>query len=291
MRKGLFGYFWTCKHKRLAGNLGFDEFVGRAIHVVTSTKLDRYVLGALGLSWSDLDLDDGQDCNIPWVAVAKKLCGGGDDIDWDDMLQSMLGYHQRVVTRMASHLRLTADNIRDRSGSAWLSAAILNKDPTKAQIGARIWREHLVRLRPSQVSPYEKIWLDDSHMMIQLGRLADRWEPCVVWRDNGAYNMMFTFLAARFLVSDDSVGDCERIHARWKWILGHRRALKFRARNAILRLTHYIEHNGALPPTQHLGRTLLTYRRACGRCWTIYVRMARSMSDCAWISSTRAASI
>ena len=76
LRKGLFGYFWTRKHKRLAGNLGFDEFVGCAIHVITSTKLDRYVLGALGLSWSDLDLVDGQDCNIPWVAIAKKLCGG-----------------------------------------------------------------------------------------------------------------------------------------------------------------------------------------------------------------------
>ena len=106
-----------------------------------------------------------------------------------------------------------------------------------------MWRDHLIRIRPDLAGPYERVWLSSAQMMTELGQFADRDDPCLLWHNEAAYETIFTFLAARLLLSDDSVGACERIHARWKWLRGHRRALRIRTLSAILRITHYLEHN------------------------------------------------
>ena len=95
-------------------------------------------------------------------------------------------------------------------------------------------------------------WLDDDRKMTELGQFSDREAPCLVWQGDAAYENIFTFLAIRFLLSEDSVGACERIHARWKWILGHRRALRFRTLNSVLRITHYLEQNGSRFPDDRI---------------------------------------
>ena len=78
-------------------------------------------------------------------------------------------------------------------------------------------------------------------------------EPAVLlWHDNGKYEILFKFLAPRFLLAPDHVLDAERIHARWQWACKGKNALKLPALNASLRLMHYVENSPPFPSHEEL---------------------------------------
>ena len=149
--------------------------------------------------------------------------------------------HERISTGMVGHLKLTADNI---ARSTWLSARMLHKDPKIAQIGAREFQNHLVRLRPQNATPYDQAWLGNDRLMSELGLFCVRHDPCVLWHGRGRYSTCFMFLACRFLNCEDSVMSAEGVHARWKWVCHVRRRISLPVLNAILKLTVYLEIYG-----------------------------------------------
>ena len=78
-------------------------------------------------------------------------------------------------------------------------------------------------------------------------------EPAVLlWHGHGKYETLFRFLAPRFLLAPDHILDSERVHARWQWRCGQKRALKLQTLNASLRLMHYMERHQSFPDHEEL---------------------------------------
>ena len=76
--------------------------------------------------------------------------------------------------------------------------------------------------------------------------------PVLLWKGHGKFEVLFKFVAPRFLLAPDHVLDAERIHARWQWLCDKKKALKLMTLNASLRLQHYIENNQSLPSFEAL---------------------------------------
>ena len=121
-------------------------------------------------------------------------------------------YHAKVAARMATHVKQTLDNI---NRSTWVSAKVLAKEASVAQLGAIEWQQYLQRTRESVLTSYDKTWKDDPQMMSLLNDFVLERPAVVLWRKGGKYARIFKFLAMRFLTCPDSVLDCERVHAIW----------------------------------------------------------------------------
>ena len=117
-------------------------------------------------------------------------------------------------------------------------------------------RDHLIRLRPDQQTPFETVLLSNDDLMIQISRIADSANPQCIWRKGGWTKELFQFLGPRFIGAPDSVLDCEGVHAAWKFIHLQRRAMKFKLLNALMRLKSYIAFYGSLPPFESLERII-----------------------------------
>ena len=84
---------------------------------------------------------------------------------------------------MASHLRLTAANMRS---SYWLSAGMLLKDPLQAQLNGRKFQQHLLTIG-NAAAPYDNEWLKDDTMMNELGIFCDLPVPCCLWHGGWSF--------------------------------------------------------------------------------------------------------
>jgi len=124
---------------------------------------------------------------------------------------------------------------------------MLAKTPIDAQAAANAFMTHLKKVGPSSATKYEELWLQDESKMAQLADFCDRNPPCLLWKNNGKYKDLFTFLADRFLAQPDSVVDCEGLHAAWKWVTTVKRGLSFKMLNAILKLKTHLQEYGAFP--------------------------------------------
>ena len=107
----------------------FNEVVSHSAEIITSTRLDDYVLDVFGTSVEALKnvgiVRPGEDIHLTWPEAAMRLFDYDlSDDQKDELIAKAMQTHQAISTAMAAHLALTAENI---SRSTWLSARMLSK--------------------------------------------------------------------------------------------------------------------------------------------------------------------
>ena len=251
--RGLYLFYFGKSKRYVAQHTGFSDLVEKAKALIMERHIDDSFFEPLNISIVDLNNEgiDPYEEGLTWIEVAVRLVPGMTPDESTDVLGEVLQEHQRIAVRMATHLQLTAANI---CRSTWMSAHILSKNAELARASANAFHEHLIRLRPAAATPYEKHWLETDALMRQLYRFKCKSPPCLLWHNDGAYSEMFIFLAIRFLSEEDSVLDCESIHAEWKWLEELRRGMKFKMLNALLKIKRYLQDHGEqLPPSDALS--------------------------------------
>lgn len=174
-------------------------------------------------------------------------------------LAEALNFHRRISDRASSHLGLIGENL---ARSHWQAAALLSKDPEKAQAAARTLLKHLASTAPSNRSSFERFLFEDPRKWDCLVAFSTARPAVRLWHGRGLFEDLFRWLATLFLVGPDHVLDCERIHARWQWLVATRRAVRLPSLNAILKVTHYLDgHQGVLPPNEDLDPLLQAARQ------------------------------
>ena len=103
----------------------------------------------------------------------------------------MFEYASGLSSRMAAHLRLTAETI---DSAAWLSAGMLNRDPAAAQEAACAYQEHLMR---APKAGYNLVFSEQPGLLEELGVFCTLDPPSVLWGSRGAFQNLFRFLALR----------------------------------------------------------------------------------------------
>ena len=251
LKRSLFLHHWTNAHKHIIHTTDFASLMDKAYKMITSVAVDSQYLELADLTWVELhDVGWSSQTQLPWVHVQVLLIPGMSADEYESVMPDVMAYHTKIATRMATHLQLTAENI---SRTTWLSAKMLSDNATAAQIGAREFREKLLRTSPNNRNPYEKEFAEDPLKMKELEQFADCQPALRVWRGGGRFQHLFRFLAVRFASSPDHVLDCERVHAQWKWIEITKRSISFKMLNALLKLNHFVNSFGGLPPPGELG--------------------------------------
>ena len=105
----------------------------------------------------------------------------------------MFKYHEKLATKMAAHLRLTAETI---DSSAWLAASMLSKNPREAQQGAWAYQEHLMRARTK--TKFDEAFTDEPGNVEELAAFCALVPPSVLWGAGGAFQRLFRVLSFRF---------------------------------------------------------------------------------------------
>jgi hypothetical protein len=148
----------------------------------------------------------------------------------------------------------------------WLAAKILSKDKAFAKEAANSLLKLLATTKPGNRTAFENHLLDTDDLLQNLEDFSQAVPPVLLWHDHGKYEVLFKFLAPRFLLNPDHVLDAERIHSRWQWACSMKHALKIQALNGSLRLMHYIENNQTFPSNEdlvpHLQAERLEHRLA-----------------------------
>jgi hypothetical protein len=176
-----------------------------------------------------------------WIQVVLLMIPGLTQETLQTILPDIIAYHTEISTRMATHLQITAQNLKS---SYWLAGAMLSTDPVVARTAAREYYEHLVRSRRAALTPFDAAFSNDLVKMEQLHKFANKEPPTLLWKDSCAYSKLFRYLGNRFLSAPDSVLDVEGIHAVWQWISALRRNLSFKCLNSILKIGFYLQNNG-----------------------------------------------
>ncbi len=241
LHKGLFLFHYNQVKKCVVADTTYDELVERASTIITSLDTTDITLKSLELKREDFGEDE---LNGGWVKLALRQHPGFGVDECEDFMPEAMAYHLRVSMRMSGHLRLTWENV---NSSEWLAGGILSKDPNTARACARLLHDHLKRKSPSEMRPFEAAVTQDEGLMLQIDDFASQDPPCLVWRRQGRWAYLFKFLAGRFTGNGDTVLDCESMHARWKWISEHRRSIRFRLLNSVLKLALYLERHGDFP--------------------------------------------
>ena len=243
IKKALYLHHWTEKHDHIAAHTLFDALVAKCVDILTTTAIDDTMLEFFGKDEAFFAAIGIDVSTVPWYDVAITL--SEEDVDAHDAIfEEVRQYHMVVATRMSSHLKQTMDHI---SRSTWLSAQMLSRDASVAQLGAITFAEHLQRARSDALSAYDKHWIDDPVKMQLLNDFTRESPPALLWRARGKYASIFRFLAVRFLTCPDSVVSCERIHAMWQWIMLSKRSMSFKLLNALLKIAFYLQHNNRFP--------------------------------------------
>ena len=73
--------------------------------------------------------------------------------------------------------------------------------------------------------------VDTEELWQELVEFSNASPPVLLWHNHGKYQVLFKFLAPRFLLAPDHVLDAERIHVRWQWICKVRRSQKLQNMN------------------------------------------------------------
>ena len=234
LHKGLYLFHKFEAKPHVVTTTSYEALLEKASNIITSLRLTDYVLDALQVTRADVsNLDED---TVSWLEVAVMLCDGVTSTACDDFMPDANAYHACVSLKMASHLRLTMENL---VGSAWASGGMLQMDAFNARTSARAFHDMLKRTTASNRTAYESEWANNDQLMAQLSQFCDQEPPVLLWRNHGQFKDVFNFLAPRFLASGDSVLDCESIHARWKWLTETSRAVRFRLLNALVKLHRY----------------------------------------------------
>ena len=176
--------------------------MGRIIGLEISDQL----IGVLALSWENIAAAGALNMSWPKMYLEVVL----HDVTF---LDEIMDLHLRLSTRMVAHLQGIFINI---TRCQYQFMSLLSPDATKAQVTARILRDHLVRLRPGAGNYFEEFVKSDLQIMGDLERMADSIIPYKLWRGRGASQHLYRFVATRFLANGDSVVPVEGIHGRWK---------------------------------------------------------------------------
>ena len=75
--------------------------MSRASNMITSLVIDPYVLGFLGMTASD---KDAAGVSQSWVELAVSTTLGVSEVEAENFLDEINGFHHRVSARMASQL-------------------------------------------------------------------------------------------------------------------------------------------------------------------------------------------
>ena len=142
--------------------------------------------------------------------------------------------------KAAAHLALVGENT---FRTPWLAAQLLSKDPLAAQDAARTLLVHLNKTTPAARTLFENYLCGTKHLYDNLEEFGRADPPVRLWHARGQFEILFKFLAPRFLLAPDHVLDCERLHARWQWQCAKKRSLKMHSLNALLKVMHYQENN------------------------------------------------
>jgi len=253
VRKSLYLFYRTQTQPYIAQGTGSEsnvlgDLIDQAVTIITDTACDDLVMKAFHIGHADLVVA-GLGGHTTWMEVAVRLASHASAQECDTVLPDVLAYHQRVSSKMAAHLKLTADNIQR---SAWLGAGTLCKDSARAQAAANAFLTHLIRTPAKEQTAFDVALNSDITLMGQLQRFAEAEPPTLLWRGSGAYKELFIFFATRFLGQPDSVLPCEGVHAQWKWIEQGNRGIKFKMLNAFLKIHNYIAFHGGLPEVHEL---------------------------------------
>ena len=237
LERCFFLYYWNSKHNLVVLETTWQELLAKATEILWNLDVSNEFLERIGSSREDFD------ALVPepktWVEmVVLQVVGDRDLVDVH--LAEAVEFHRSVTDSSASHLALVGENT---FRTPWLAATILSSDRVRAQGAAKDLAMHLATTRPSNRTAFEKHLFETQELWKDLEAFSTAAPPVLLWHDHGKYECLFRFLAPRFLLAPDHVLDCERVHARWQWACLQKRSLKVHSLNALLRLTHYDEHN------------------------------------------------
>lgn len=228
---------WNSRHPRLVVSTSWDALLELAQNTILDLEISEKVRERFG--WTEESLAALDPPLASWVELAVLDVVGDRDLV-EQHLVSALDFHKRVAGRAASHLALVGDNT---FRTPWLAARMLAADAREAQDAAKALVRHLVTTKASNRTHFESYLFDTRPLYDNLVEFSSAEQAVLVWKGGRKYEVLFRFLAPRFLLAPDHVLDCERVHARWQWSCSEKRGLKLHTLNACLRLTHYIEHN------------------------------------------------
>ena len=246
LERCMFLLYWNAKHSKVASSSSWDELMEKASTLILDLAITPEVLERLGIGRDEVEAMDPQPKT--WVDLAVLRIVG----EWDlvaEHLQRALDFHRKVSTQASAHLALLADNT---FRTTWLAAKLLSTDKDIAQIAAKALVRHLASTRPSNRTHFEQHLFETRPLWENLVAFSEATPPVLLWHGRGSYEILFRFLAPRFLLTPDHVLDCERVHARWQWLCNIKRSIKMHSLNATLRLTHFLENNQAFPSDEDL---------------------------------------
>ena len=251
LHRCLFLMYWTTKRNLVAKESSWESLMAEASSTILSLDIDEGVLGRLGLAQGDLERKGWRPKT--WVElVVLLICGSADAAR--DRLKEALDFHRLVADKAASHLSLTQDNIY---GTPWLAARLLSSSALEAQASAKDLARHIAKTPPANRTLFEAHLFETSELWTELEAFGNATPPVPLWKGRRRFENLFRFFAPRFLVAPDHVLDCERQHARWKWMCGAKRGLKLPGLTAFLKCTSYLEkHDGEFPPDESLEEHL-----------------------------------
>ena len=239
-------YYWIGKHPSVARESSWDVLMQKAVSSILSVEITPQVLERFLLK--DEDLQALSTRPRTWIELAV-LQVVGEEAEVAARLPEALDFHRSVTDQAAAHLNLLADNT---FRTPWMAAKLLSEDPALARDSARSLVKHLATARPSNRTAFEQHLFDSEELWKNLDDFARADPPVLLWHCDGKYEVLFKFLAPRFLLAPDHVLDAERVHARWQWSCSQKRSLKLQSLNASLRLTHHLERNQAMPEYEDL---------------------------------------
>jgi hypothetical protein len=228
---------WNSRHPRLVESTSWDALLELARDTILDLEISPKVRMRFG--WTEESIDALDPPLASWVELAVLDVVGDRDLV-EQYLVHALDFHKRVAGRAAGHLALVGDNT---FRTPWLAARMLVDDAVAAQDAAKALVKHLATTKASNRTHFESYLFDTQPLYDNLVEFSLAEPAVLVWRGRRKYEVLFRFLAPRFLLAPDHVLDCERVHARWQWSCSEKRGLKLHTLNACLRLTHYIEHN------------------------------------------------
>ena len=196
----------------------------------------------LNVQESDLALLEDLSVAKTWVGLVVLQTVGKDLVA--EYLGDGLAFHKSIADAAAAHLALIGENTYR---TPWLAAKLLSTEQAQAKASAIALVKHLVTTKPANRTLFEEHLLATEDLWRCLEQFSRAEPACRLWHGNGQYEVLFKFLAARFLLAPDHVLDAERVHARWQWGCRHSNCVMLPYLNATLRLRHYTEHNTTFP--------------------------------------------
>ena len=246
LERCMYLYFWNGKHKVVASSTSWDALVQKAVSLILDLECTPRTLEKFNMTVETFQAMDEQPKT--WVELAVLEVVGEQDLV-ADKLKEALDAHRLVSDQAAAHLNLLLENT---FRTPWLAAKLLSQDATLARDSAASLVRHLVTTRPGNRTSFEKHLLNTEALWQSLEDFSNAEPPVQVWKADGKYEVLFTFLAPRFLLAPDDVLDAERVHARWQWICSQHRGQTLPSMNGSLRLMHYIENNQGFPSHEDL---------------------------------------